>query len=317
MKKILLVKTSSLGDVVHSLPVVTDVARHFPGAQIDWAVEEAFAALPALHPAVRRVIPVAVRRWRKQLFNSHTWREAAAFRREIKRDTYDVVIDTQGLVKSALIAHCANGERHGFDAASARESLAARFYDVDHAVPNGLHAVIRNRRLAAAALDYGVEDAADYGLGGMPSDSADAYCVLLHATSRSDKYWAESQWIELGRWLSTSGIRCVLPWGSEVEFASATRIAASIPGASVAPRLDLVAMARLLAGARATVGVDTGLTHLSAALGRPTVALFCASSPVLTGIYGARFGCNLGAPGAPPEAEAVIQALNELCLAAA
>ena len=313
MKKILLVKTSSLGDVVHNLPVVTDIARHYPGACIDWVVEEAFAALPALHPAVAQVIPVALRRWRNTLFGGDTWREAGALRKRLAAERYDAVIDTQGLVKSALIARFARGERHGYAANSAREPLVARFYDATHAVPVILHAVARNRALAAAALQYPVGDGVDYGIdsGALAQleVNAEPYCVLLHATSRADKHWPDGRWIELGKRIAASGVQCVLPWGSEAELAVATRLAAAISGARVAPRLTLEPMARLLAAARCTVGVDTGLTHLSAALGRPTVAIFCASSPDLTGVYGAAAARNLGAPGAPPGVDEVLKAL--------
>lgn len=316
MKKILLVKTSSLGDVVHNLPVATDIARRYPDARIDWVVEEAFAALSALHPAVTRVIPVAVRRWRKQAFGQATWREVSALRKFFATEHYDIVIDTQGLVKSALIARFARGERHGYDARSAREALAACLYDVTHAVPRTLHAVVRNRALAAAALHYRVEDGADYGIGfetaGETADEDAAYCVLLHATSRADKQWPDAGWIELGKRLAATGLQCVLPWGSESELVSAKRLAAAIPAASIAPKLDLLPMAHLLAGARCTVGVDTGLTHLSAALGRPTVAIFCASSPELTGVYGARAARNIGALGAAPDVAEVMAALGAL-----
>jgi len=317
MKKILLVKTSSLGDVVHNLPVATDIAHRFPEARIDWVVEEAFAALPALHPAVRRVIPVAVRRWRKQVFSRGTWREVGAFRRALGLEQYDFVIDTQGLIKSALLARCANGERHGYDTGSARESTAARFYDVTHALLPTQHAVVRNRALVAAALGYPIEGGADYGIradrvGGANKVKVDDYCVLLHATSRADKHWSEKNWIALGRKLVAAGLQCVLPWGNEVEMAAAKRIAAAVAGASVAPRLELNAMARLLAEGKGTVGVDTGLMHLSAALGRPTVAIFCASSPELTGVYGARAACNLGALDDPPSVDEVMAALTGL-----
>ena len=315
MKKILLVKTSSLGDVVHNLPVATDIARRFPEARIDWVVEEAFADLPALHLAVRRVIPVAVRRWRKQVFSRGTWREVGAFRRALALEQYDFVIDTQGLLKSALLARCANGERHGYDADSARESTAARFYDVTHALLPTQHAVVRNRALVAAALGYPIEGGADYGIRADrvgETDKVDDYCVLLHASSRADKHWSEENWIALGRKLVAAGLKCVLPWGNGAEMAAAERIAAAVAGARVAPRLDLNAMARLLAGAKGTVGVDTGLMHLSAALGRPTVAIFCASSPELTGVYGARAACNLGALDAPPSVDEVMAALTGL-----
>jgi heptosyltransferase-1 len=316
MKKILLVKTSSLGDVVHNLPVVSDIARRYPGARIDWVVEEGFAALPALHPAVARVIPVAVRRWRKTPLGRDTWREVGAVRKLFAAEPYDVVIDTQGLVKSALIARSAKGERHGYNARSAREALAARFYDVTHAVPRHLHAVARNRALAAAALRYRIDDGVDYGLGVGAKDicgeDGESYCVLLHATSRADKHWAEARWTDLGARLAKTGLQCILPWGSASELVAAERLATAIPGARVAPRLDLTAMAGLLAGARCVVGVDTGLTHLSAALGRPTVAIFCASSSALTGVYGAVAACNLGAPGAPPGVGEVLTALGSV-----
>jgi len=154
MPRILFVKTSSLGDVVHNCPAVSDAARAVPGVEIDWVVEEPFAPVAKMHASVRRVITVAVRRWRSALWNPAVWREMREVRRAIAEARYDSVIDTQSLLKSALIASWAHGPKHGLDGASAREPLAARFYDVRHAVPRALHAVERNRRLAAAALGY-------------------------------------------------------------------------------------------------------------------------------------------------------------------
>jgi len=153
--RILLVKTSSLGDVVHNLPVASDIHARFPQARIDWVVEEGFADIPRLHPAVRKVIPVAVRRWRRTLFSAATWRELGAYRDSVRAERYDLVLDTQGLVKSALLAWQAAGPRAGYAAEAAREPLAARFYDATYVIPKNLHAVERNRWLAAAALDYG------------------------------------------------------------------------------------------------------------------------------------------------------------------
>ena len=162
--RILLVKTSSLGDVIHNLPVASDLRRHFPQASIDWCVEESFAAIPRLHPAVDRIIPVAVRRWRKHLWQGATWREMAAFQRAIRERTYDAILDTQGLTKSALLASRAHGPLAGYAADSAREPLAARFYDRHFSVDKNLHAVLRNRLLGAAAFGYGVDNAVDYAL---------------------------------------------------------------------------------------------------------------------------------------------------------
>ena len=162
--RILLVKTSSLGDVIHNLPVVTDLRTHFPGASIDWVVEEGFADIARLHPGVARVIPVALRRWRKSLLAPATWQEMGAFRTTLKEQSYDLVIDTQGLVKSALITRMARGKRCGYAATAAREPLAARFYDATFEVAKDLHAVLRNRQLAALAAGYEATTAPDYGI---------------------------------------------------------------------------------------------------------------------------------------------------------
>lgn len=315
MTPILLVKTSSLGDVIHNLPVATDIARHLPDAAIDWVVEESFAGIPRLHPAVGKVLPVAVRRWRKTLFQPDTWREIGAFRRQLQGHPYRTVLDTQGLIKSALIAALAHGERCGFDRASAREPFAARFYRRTYAVDRALHAVERNRLLAAQALGYALEAPADYGIAApglaLPWRPRGRYAVLLHATSRDDKLWPEENWTALGAWLVRQDIVSVLPWGSATEKTRSERLARAIPGAVVPPPQTLAELAALLAGAAVTVGVDTGLTHLAAALKTPTVALYCASQPGLTGVYASSFARNLGNAGAPPSLAAAQATVEE------
>ncbi|MDP2794837.1 MAG: lipopolysaccharide heptosyltransferase I [Sulfurisoma sp.] len=315
--RILLVKTSSLGDVIHNLPVATDLRRRFPDATIDWVVEESFADLPRLHPAVRRVIPVALRRWRRTLLSPATWREMATFRRLASADFYDTVLDTQGLLKSALIAAQASGPKSGHAADSAREPLAARFYDRAFSIPKNLHAVERNRRLAAAALGYTLDDLSlDYGLKTSPLSApwlpAGDYAVLLTATSRADKEWPEPDWQALGQALIVMGMRCVLPAGSPAERERAGRIAAALGRAVAAPPLNLAELAGLMAGARIVVGVDTGLTHLAAALDRPTVALFRGSDPQLTGVFAGARAVNLGGIGQPPGAGEVLASCKAL-----
>lgn len=315
--RILLVKTSSLGDVIHNLPVATDLARRFPGVTLDWVAEEAFGELPRLHPSVRRVFPVAVRRWRRHLLSGGTWAEMRAFKHELAKEAYDFVLDTQGLLKSGLIAAQARlapgGSRCGFGNASARERIASRFYDKRFEVGRELHAVERNRRLAAAAFGYAIDDLPlDYGIAAAPLHAdwlpKRDYAVLLTATSREDKLWPEPDWRGLGSALIAAGLICVLPAGSEPERQRAARLAAGLGRAVAAPPMGLANMAGLLAGARLIVGVDTGLVHLAAALGRPTVGIYCASDPTLTGVLAGTHAINLGGLGRPPSAAAVVEA---------
>ena len=304
MTTILFVKTSSLGDVVHNCPAVSDAARAVPGAAIDWIVEEGFAGIAAMHASVRRVIPVAVRRWRTAPWKPEIWAEIGAWRRALRAERYDAVIDTQSLLKSALISKAASGTRHGLDRASAREWFAPGLYDVRHAVPRGLHAVERNRLLAAAALRYQVNHSPDYGLR-IPGVEKSGYVVLLTMTSRADKLWPEERWVQLGRGLRAPAI---LPWGSSEERERAERISAAI-GGTVPPRRNLEELARLFAAARGVVGLDTGLTHLAAALGVPTVGIYCGSDPALTGLYGAAEARNVGEQGRVPSVDEVLRLL--------
>lgn len=315
--RILIVKTSSLGDIVHALPVATDLRRAYPGVLIDWCVEENFAALPRLHPAVDRVIPVAIRRWRKQLTRTATWKEIAHFRRELRLESYDAVIDLQGLLKSAVICSQAKGPVIGYAAESAREPIAARFYDADFAIPTKIHAVQRNRWLTAAALELPMDETLDYGIS-TPALQADwlpatPYVVMLSASSRDDKLWPENHWLTLGTLLHEQGVRAVLPAGSPAERERAARLALAIPGAIAAPPLDLDDLARLLVGSVGTIGVDTGLTHLAAALGRPTVALYTATEPGLTGVLATSPFQNLGGTAQIPSALEATQATLACC----
>ena len=212
-------------------------------------------------------------------------------------------------------ASLAPGAKHGMDRASARESLAAALYDVRHAVARGQHAVDRNRQLAAAALGYSASGACDYGLrasGAAPIDPGAPYAMLLTMTSRADKLWPDQDWSQLGRALRARGLHCVLPWGNELEQARCKLIAGEIPDAVVPGRLSLEDLARLIRGARCAVGVDTGLTHLSAALRVSTVAIFCASDPALTGLHGSERARNVGTAGAQTAPDAVLAALETL-----
>lgn len=316
MRRVLLVKTSSLGDVVHNLPVASDIAAAYPGVAIDWVVEESFAAIPRWHPQVRRVLPVAMRRWRRAPWQREVRTQWQLFVKTLRSETYDAVIDTQGLLKSAWLARQALGIRHGLDWTSSREPLGW-LYDRTYAVPWGRHAVVRNRDLAAQALGYQPAPVVDYGLrkplspGSWQPAGAD-YALLMHATSAERKLWSESRWIALGSSLAARGITVVLPWGSEAELQRSERLAERISGAMVPPRLDLDPLAALIAGAAAVIGTDTGLTHLAGALGVPTVGLYCATDPAATGLFGCARAVNLGGVGKPPEPAQVLAALESL-----
>lgn len=307
MPSILLIKTSSMGDVIHNLPVASDIARHVPGASIDWVVEENFADIPAMHPAIRHIFPVAIRRWRKSIFSSGSWAEFSRFKKDLEGEQYDFVIDTQGLFKSAILTRLAHGVRCGFDRKSAREPVASLFYDECRFVAKNLHAVERNRMLAAASLGYEIADAPDYGIG-LDAEKKD-YAVLLHATSRADKLWEESNWVELGNRL---GMKTYLPWGSPEEKSRSERLASKIPGAIVPPKLSLKEAAQLISGARVVFGVDTGLAHLAAALKVPVIGIYCSTNPGLTGILTQGTGVNLGGKDGPPSVSDALSAWSRL-----
>lgn len=313
--RILLVKTSSMGDVIHNLPVVSDIAAALPDAQIDWVIEAPFAEIAALHPAIDNIMPVAVRGWRAQLVARRTWREMREFKQRLQSQRYDSVIDTQGLLKSAIITRFASGVRCGYDRQSIREPLAARFYDRAYAVGKNLHAVERNRTLAAKALNYTPRAHVDYGIkarsANFPWLPPQSYAVLVHATSAEAKLWPEGDWISLGEYFAAKNWTCILPWGNADERARAERLAARCESAVVAPSLRLTEAASLLSGAELVVGVDTGLTHLAAALDAPTIGIYCASDPSLTGLYAPR-SRNIGNRGAPPTALQVIAVADDL-----
>jgi heptosyltransferase-1 len=235
----------------------------------------------------------------------------------LKVQNYDVAIDTQGLLKSALLMRSAQGLRCGFDRHSVREPLASILYQKKFAVLSGQHAVERNRQLVAQALGYTVDGHADYGIHPPSIEhftwlEPGIYAVLLHATSRTNKQWDEANWIILGQYLHQKGIRSVLPWGSESERLRSMQLAADIPGAVTPPRLGLNEAAALLGGAHAVIGVDTGLAHLAAALNVPTIGIYTATDPALTGLYAGASVINLGGVSQSPDVDTVIDKLHQL-----
>jgi heptosyltransferase-1 len=318
MPEILFIKTSSLGDVIHHMPAVTDARKHFPDAKISWMVEEAYVPLAKLHPGVNDVIPVAVRRWRKAILKPSTfwktWNEVSRLRAKLKLKRFDKIIDTQGLVKTVMLSKWARGERHGYDSKSIREPFASRFYHVRHPVSRELHAVDRNRALTAAALGYRPEGAPDYGIDRKRiAPVSDApYALLFHATAQERKEWPEDRWIEIAKALETRGITPVLPWGNDREHARSHRIKNALKNARVPDKAPLGEVAGLIAGATLVVGVDTGLLHLAAALEVPLVAVFVATKPGLSGPVGRGPLKVLGTSGEVPATAAVLEAIESL-----
>lgn len=287
--KVLLIKTSSLGDVFHTLPALEDAWRAVPGLEVDWVVEEAFAAIPAWHPAVKNVIPLAWRRWRRQLLNKSSRTEMKAFYQRLRATEYDLVLDAQGLIKSALVTRLARGPRYGLDKYSCREPLAARAYQYPQSVAKGQHAIPRVRQLFAQVLGYEVPDGLSYGVdrNRWPRPDVDGdYWVFLHGTTWITKLWPESYWQALAAMVVASGRKVLLPWGNDEEKQRAERIAAAVDGAEVLPKMGLNDLNAYLAHAQAVAGVDTGLSHVVAALEVPSVAIYGATDSTLTGVLG-------------------------------
>ncbi len=290
--RVLLIKTSSLGDIIHTFPAVTDAVKANPAIRFDWVVEEGFSDLPPLHPAVDKVFSLPWRRLRKTLWLPVTWRELRAFVRQLQAQKYDLVIDAQGLLKSAIWTKFIKAPVHGLSAASAREPLAAYFYNVKHDVAWGQHAITRVRQLFARSLGYELPDMekTDFGivprLRVLPDADATPYWVFAHATTWASKHWPEKYWQQLILLAAQHKKMVLLPWGNELERERAVRLARLTQHVQVLPELSLKALTRVLLDAQVVVGVDTGLTHLAAALHRPVVALYGATEPGFTGVVG-------------------------------
>jgi heptosyltransferase-1 len=342
--KVLVVKMSSMGDIVHAQPLVTDILKHFPNAKIDWVCESAFAAIPAMHPGVADVIPIALRRWRRNLTDPDTRRAFRAFVERLRRVHYDWVIDCQGLIKSAVISRLARAsQRAGLSWASSREAVASLAYDRKALVAKSLHVVARNRAVAAAALGYAVTEPARFGLQppAVPTAwraSQRAYAVLIPGASREEKLWPEAHWQAVAKHLVGQGLQVCWLWGSAPERERVLRLAracgsvqdasaraaaqggaddATLPtdppaNSMVPPFLSVAQAAALIADARVVVGLDTGFTHLAGALGRPTVGIFCDFDATQCAVTGDAPCVSLGGVGQIPALDSVEAAVQRL-----
>lgn len=279
--KLLVVKTSSMGDVLHALPAITDASREISDLTVDWMVEAPFQAIPALHPAVHRVIPVAVRRWRRNWRQSLS--EIGEIRSQLRSENYDLVIDSQGLIKSAMLALLAGTRVAGFSRASAREGLVSLTYHRQASIPRELHAVERQRRLFAELLGYALTGEPDFGIA--PTEQPGGRIALIHGTTWETKCWPESYWQALCEQVSGAGLEVLIPAGNEAELERSRRIAGDT-NARILDRLDLEVLIGELRACTGAVAVDTGLAHLMCALQTPLVSLYGATDPALTGTLG-------------------------------
>jgi heptosyltransferase I len=342
--KILLVKLSSLGDVLHNIPIVWDLRKRLPHAQIDWIVEEAYVHL--LEPlkttesfrGIDQIIPVAFRRWRKNLFSLRTWREFFAMRGSLQATSYDVVLETQGLLKSALVCALAKKLNNAVVAGlgnatehSGYEPMARMFYTESVHVPVKCHAIDRSRWVMCSAFDWPLlnrneESPLFYpqqfvqqlplllfeGLKKTAKGDPAPYVVCFHSTARAAKRWPNTNWVELGKALSRQGYQVILPWGSEAEMKVSALIASQIPGAIVPRAFSIEEAYSLVAHAALTIGVDTGLTHLSAVLGKPTVEIYCDSPRWKTEGYWSKNIANLGDWRSLPALDELVQAAQAM-----
>ncbi len=334
--KILLVKISSLGDVLHNLPIVWDLRARLPDAQIDWVVEEGYVHLltPLLSKdgfkGIDRIIPFSLRRWKKNLLQLSTWKEFFAFRKQLQEVVYEVIIETQGLLKSALVCSLANKAPNAVVAGLANatefsgyEPLARWFYNQSVQVPKQCHAVDRSRWVMCSATDWPLLERRDspqfYPLAftqGIPKTSVaglqQPYVLCFHSTARAAKRWSEANWIVLGKEFAARGYQVILPWGSPAEKLVSQSIAREIPNAFVPSAFSIQEAFSVITSAALTVGVDTGLTHLAAVLGKPTVEIYCDSPRWKTEGYWSNQICNVGDMQNPPGIQEVLDASLKL-----
>jgi heptosyltransferase-1 len=327
---ILLVKLSSLGDVLHNLPIVWDLRTRLPNARIDWVVEEGYVHLlePLLSKGefkgIDRIIPFGLRRWKKNLFKLDTWKQFFSFKGELQAVQYDYVIETQGLLKSALVCALAKKSQGAVIAGLANatqysgyEPIARWFYNHSVQVPTDCHAVDRSRRVMCSALDWSPIDRTNTPAFYTESFSQSftekniaglkkPYVLCFHSTAREAKRWPNQNWVALGQALASRGYQVVLPWGNPSERVVSESLAKEIPGAFVPPAFSIEDAFSVIAHAALTIGVDTGLTHLAAVLGRPTVEIYCDSPRWKTEGYWAKNICNVGDIGMPSSASEVV-----------
>ena len=334
--KILFVKLSSLGDVLHNIPILWDIRARLPNAQIDWVVEEGYVRLltPLLSrdgfQGIDRIIPFGLRRWKKALLSTQSWQEFFAFKHELQQVSYNVIIETQGLLKSALVCGLAKKNPDAVVAGLANatqfsgyESMARAFYNRSVQVPFRCHAVDRSRYVACSALGWPLIDRSEkaqfypanyqQSIGPQRVNGLEKpYVLFFHSTAREAKRWANAHWAKLGETLASQDYQVVLPWGNSAERIISNELAKQIPGSLVPEAFSIEEAFSVIANSALVVGVDTGLTHLSAVLNKPTVEIYCDSPRWKTEGYWSDQIRNVGDIHVPPTVNVVVAAALEL-----
>lgn len=288
--KVLIIKTSSLGDIIHTFPALTDAGKKIPNIEFDWVVEESFATLPRMHPLVKKIIPIAIRRWRKNIFKALFSGEINTFLHELRAEKYDLIIDAQGLIKSGIVTMLSRGVKVGLDKTSLTEPLARFFYQKHLTVDLQKHAVWRMRTIFAQALQYDFTDnELDYNLIVNPQPLENIptnYIFFAHGTTWQSKHWAPDNWLELAKLISSANYHVCLPWNNDKELVLAQKIASQCANAHVLPKMQLPAIINVIAQATAVITVDTGLGHIAAALNKLSISLYGPTSPHRIGAMG-------------------------------
>ena len=322
MKKLLLIKTSSMGDLIHTFPALTDLSRNCQGEyEITWVVEESFVDIAKMHPMTKEVIVFGSRRWKKNIFKRETWQEFNTFKKQLRSEKWDLIVDCQGLFKSAMITKLAAQKgkipTYSYSKASIRDPFAARFYDHGYSVEKGLTAIERNRQLFGKIFNYTPAPLADFGIQHWNEISEltpeHPFAALIHGTSAENKEWPEEKWVEIGHWLSEKGLISILFWGNAREHERAIRMAEQIPNAIVMPRVSIQEAGLILSKASLIIAVDTGFAHLANTQDRPVIGLFLGSHANYAGVIPTEqnpHAVNLGGKGENPEVSEVIQTIE-------
>ena len=285
---ILIIKTSSLGDLIHLFPAIHDLTENISNINIDWAVEENLLEAVSWNQEINNIIPVAIRRWRKSLYKISTWKEIKNLHTALNNKNYSYVIDAQGLIKSLIISKLSNGEVWGFDRRCNREKLTSFFYEHECHIAESffqVHAIERNRRLFSKIFNYNYPPPIKYGSIIIPPSHVThikkEYIVFIHGTSRIEKEWPENNWINLAEKITEIGYNVILPWGNDHEYERAQRIKFIVKDTILLPKTSLSEIAYIIKNARSVIGVDTGLMHIASLLGVPGIAIFSDTNPNL------------------------------------